>query len=369
MRSHVFTDRGLAKHAGRFVWLSIDTEKEKNVGFVEKFPNENWPTFYVIEPATESVAFKWVGSANAAQLERLFDDAERALAETTGWGAEEALRRADRLFAAKKPAEAAMAFREALSEAPPDWPKRPRTVESLVFSLYAARDYEGCARAAAELAPSLPRGPSFANACSLGLFCATRADKELLAKLEPLGREALKLPGLLADDRSSLYETMVNVARERDGETARALAAEWLAFLEAERASSLGPEAKAAFDSHLVLAALESGQPARAVPSLEQSERDLPGDYNAPARLALLHQAMGQLDLALADCERALAKVYGPRRIRVLETKAKVLLQKGDKAAARAVYEQTLAFAKSLAAPHRSDRKIAALEAEIERLR
>ena len=35
---------GLARHAGRFVWLSIDTENEKNAGFLERYPWAAVPT-------------------------------------------------------------------------------------------------------------------------------------------------------------------------------------------------------------------------------------------------------------------------------------------------------------------------------------
>ena len=58
MRAFVFTDRALARRAGQFVWLSIDTEKQGNAPFLTKFPVEAWPSFYVLDPATESVALK-----------------------------------------------------------------------------------------------------------------------------------------------------------------------------------------------------------------------------------------------------------------------------------------------------------------------
>ena len=45
MRAYVFTDPALAKHAGQFVWLSIDTEKTGNAEFLRKYPIKAWPSF------------------------------------------------------------------------------------------------------------------------------------------------------------------------------------------------------------------------------------------------------------------------------------------------------------------------------------
>jgi hypothetical protein len=67
MRAFVFTDRALARRAGQFVWLSIDTEKQGNASFLTKFPVEAWPSFYVLDPATERVSLRWVGGATVHQ--------------------------------------------------------------------------------------------------------------------------------------------------------------------------------------------------------------------------------------------------------------------------------------------------------------
>ena len=61
---------------------------------------------------------------------------------------------------------------------------------------------------------------------------------------------------------------------------------EWLTFLEGEAAKAPNPDARAVFDSHRMAAAMVLGDPMRVVPAIEQSEKDLPSDYNPPARLA-----------------------------------------------------------------------------------
>ena len=53
MRSFVFPDAGLRPAKDAVVWLSVETEAEKNRGVVEKFPADVLPTFLLIDPFTE----------------------------------------------------------------------------------------------------------------------------------------------------------------------------------------------------------------------------------------------------------------------------------------------------------------------------
>ena len=79
------------------------------------------------------------------------------------------------------------------------------------------------------------------------------------------------------------------------------------------------------------LARMASKQVDRVIPALEQSEKDLPNDFNPPARLAAAHKELGRLPEALADVGRALQKnTGGPRRVRLLEVQASILGAKGD---------------------------------------
>ncbi|MGZ5429752.1 MAG: TlpA family protein disulfide reductase, partial [Thermoanaerobaculia bacterium] len=78
MRAFVFTDKALERQAGRFVWLSINTEKRENAAVLAKFPVQAWPSFYVIDPKSEKVVLRYVGGATVPQLQRILDDGERA---------------------------------------------------------------------------------------------------------------------------------------------------------------------------------------------------------------------------------------------------------------------------------------------------
>jgi tetratricopeptide (TPR) repeat protein len=101
---------------------------------------------------------------------------------------------------------------------------------------------------------------------------------------------------------------------------------------------------------------------------LQASERDLPDDYNPPARLAAAYKAMKKYDDALAASDRALAKAYGPRKLGILQTRADIYREKGDAAGARKTMEEAVQLAESLPEGQRSERAIASLKKKLEAL-
>jgi tetratricopeptide (TPR) repeat protein len=329
----------------------------------------------VIEPGSETSALKWPGTATVAQLEKLFEDGQRSVRVAAGSGPDELLTRADQAGAAGHGAQAIALYREALDKAPAHWPRRARAVESWLLALQETRDWEGCAKGGLRETPSLPPGPSHANASATGLTCALQAPDtagwrgEALAQLEPMTRSALQGPGILVDDRSGIYELLVR-SREsaKDPEGARRVAQEWFQFLSSEQAKAPTAEARAALDSHLLGATFKMGEPALAIPALQASERDLPNDYNPPARLAVVYRRLERYDEALAAAKRALAKVYGPRRIGVYETLSSIYAKQGNTAAARQALEDAIAFAKSLPAAHRAQRHLERLTTALNQL-
>src|SRR5690242_6978644 len=127
MRAFVFTDAKLERHAGRFVWLSMNTEETSAGPFLEKFPVDGWPTFFVIDPNTEKVALKWPGAATVPQLERLLDDGERAV-KGAAKGPDAQLAALDLAYGQGKYEEAARLGAKLAASAPKNWPGRPRTV-------------------------------------------------------------------------------------------------------------------------------------------------------------------------------------------------------------------------------------------------
>ncbi len=374
MRAFVFTDPALARHAGQFVWLSIDTEKPGNAPFLTKFPVEAWPSFFVLDARTGKAALRWVGGATVPQLEKMLDDGRRAVGGRER-GIEEVLARADALYGEGKNAEAAREYREALARAPEGWPPYGRAVESLLFALHRAHDDAGCARTAHEAYPKLRKTSSAANVASSGLDCALalkpddpkRAD--LVAALAADSRDVVSVPrpDIAADDLSSVYDSLAS-EREAAGdeEGKKKVLSQRAAFLEGEASRAKSPEARAVFDSHRLSTYLDLGEPERAIPMLEASERDSPNDYNPPARLALAYKAMKRYDDALAASDRALTRAYGPRKIGILQTRADIYAAKGDGAAARRTIEETVRYAESLPAGPRSEKTIASLRKKLE---
>src|SRR5260221_8713249 len=134
MRAFVFPDPALAKRAGQFVWLSINTELAGSAPFLKKYPVQAWPSFFVINPDSETVVYRWMGGATVAQMEKILDDGRRA-ARPGRNEFETKLAKADRLYGAGKNAEAAKAYREALPLAPKGWARYGRTIQSLLFAL------------------------------------------------------------------------------------------------------------------------------------------------------------------------------------------------------------------------------------------
>lgn len=343
MRAFVLGDPKLAALDGRFTWLAVDTEKDENASFVAKFPNHVYPTLWVIDPKREEVVLEWPGTATADELVALLASTE----SPAGARLEAAFLRANREAAAGETAKAAKAYADLLAELPAGHALVPRVTEGAVSALYAGEDHAACAELAARRGPELPPGTSRATVLAMGLSCAREAKRaEDVAKLTAaVERAALDPdPRVLADDRSALFEELVETKKHAgDAEGAKRTAEAWARFLEGEAARAKTREARAVFDAHRLSAYLALGHAERALPMLEESERDFPADYNPPARLARALLELGRLEEAAAAVERAAARVYGPRALRVLVLAADIAKARKDVGAERAALETALA--------------------------
>jgi hypothetical protein len=385
MRAYVFTDPALASQAGRFVWLEIDTEKPGNAALRKQLSVAALPSYFVLDPADERVALRWVGGATAPQLARLLDDGRTAVATgvtPSGKGAPETpadavLVRADDAYGRADYATAAAAYRDALAKAPPDWPRYGRAVESLLYALQQTEAYEQGAQLALEAYPRLKRTSSTANIAASGLDCALSLPAEhprraaYVATLDSIARTVADDRGIpmAADDRSGVYIVLLDARKDaRDSTGAHATAAAWSAFLDGEAGRAKTPEARAVFDSHRLSAYIELGQPERAVPVLMASERDLPGDYNPPARLATAYKAMKRWGEALAASDRAMAEAYGPRKLLLYQTRSDIYLGMADSTSARRTLGEALGFAEALPPGQRSESTLAALKKKLQAL-
>lgn len=371
MKANVYTDANLERYAGRFVWLSINTEEAKNAAFLKRYPIPALPTLLVLDPRRDEVALRYVGGATTSQLRKLLDESERTVRARALSVADTLLGKADRLASDGKHAEAAKAYDEAIAASPRSWKNLGRASESLVFSLAMAEQQERCATRAQALFPRIKGTSSAGNVAATGLSCAAALDKQngkrrdLLEKLEQATRQTFDDRRIVMsdDDRSGLYLALIE-ARDAagDDEGVVKLKHEWSAFLEGAAARAKTAEQRAVYDSHRISAYLELGTPEKAIPMLEASERDFPSDYNPPARLALAYKAMKDYDRALAASDRALARAYGPRKISVYSVRSDIYKEKGDKEGAKEVIRQAIAFAKTLPEEQRRDQRVATLE-------
>jgi tetratricopeptide (TPR) repeat protein len=292
-----------------------------------------------------------------------------ATPEAAGFAAE--IAEAERLYAAGDNAKAAAAYRDALARAPKDWPGYARAVESQLFALQSTDGYRECLALAREAYPRLKGSASALNVAVSGLSCALELPAEdpgraaAVAEFEARSREVMADPNLdvAGDDRSGLLATLVSSRQDaKDEAGSRKALEDWASFLEGEAATATTPERRSVYDSHRLSAYLELDQPERAVPMLQASERDFPDDYNPPARLAVALKAMKRYDEARAAADRALAKSYGPRKVRIYRTRAEIATAQADSAGAQRTLEEALAFAQALPAGQRSESAIAELK-------
>ena len=342
--------------ANDFVWLSVDCEKAENGDFLDRFPSTSIPTLWVIDPADERAALKWVGAATAPELVTLLGDASRARTEKTVGEAATATLRGDQASAAGKLDEAVAAYREALAQAPGDWTRRPRIVEALSLRLSDAGRYAECVDLAVKEIPRLPLGTPLANLVINGLGAAADlpAGAPQLEHVPFLIREGTRIAeeksSILIDDRSGLYQSLVATLSDRP-EEAKRLARRWAELLEGAASQAKNAESRAVWDAHRLEAYIAIGEVAKAVPMLEQSERDFPDDYSAPFRLARAYYELGRYEPALIEISRALERARGPRKLRIFMLKADILEKKNDRPGARRAIGDAIEFANQLRLP------------------
>jgi thioredoxin-like negative regulator of GroEL len=336
LRAFVFPDARLRPVANGFVWLSIDTEREGNADLVSRLGVRVLPTLFVIDPTDERVRLAWPGSLTAPELVALLDD-------TVDGGA----------------------------------PRGPLAVDTAITRSSKDGRAAECAATADREAPRMPPGTALADVLRTGIECAeslpdSPEQQAQLTRLTDLG-ERVASDGsqpILADDRSDLYAYVVGASGKlgRDAD-ARRFARDWSAFLEAQASRATNPTSRAVFDAHRLQAYLALGEPERAVPMLGGSEHDFPRDYNPPARLAAAYLAMKRYDEALDACRRALARAYGPRKLRLWSLEADILVGKGDTAGARAALQEAIDFASHIPLPASYPKQLDAIRARLAELR
>ena len=358
MKQYVLPQLELMQLRGSFVWLSIDSERAQNRAFLQRFPSKFLPTLWVIEAARQTPLLKWIGVARPQELSLVLkqaadDAAHPARANTKNDDPTALWLRGNRASAAGDGESAIALYQQALAAAPAQWPLRARTAETLSMRLIEGERHEQVFALAVREAPQLKDGTARLNLVLNGIDAgaqsgAAQKDPAAWKQLVQLGARIATAPEqpILLDDRSSLLQSLVTALHDSDPARAQQLAAAWSELLEAEAARAPTPAARRVWDAHRLDAFMALGQTEKAVPMLQQSEHEQPGDYNPPARLARAYLTLGELPEARAAIARALPLCEGPRKLRLYMLEADILLAASDRAGARDALREALDFAR-----------------------
>jgi len=366
MREHVLNQPDFKAFEKDIVFASIDTEQANAAPFLEKYPVNVWPTLLFIDPQTETVRFRWAGSADKGQMTALLSAAQRHDARVID---------ADALYAkgdAAGAAEKFLAARKVKAESQGD---DARAVMSLLSALDSAGQYELCAKTALDEGGKLQARSDQMFAAVSALSCALQApESPARAAQVRAGLTAVKAlvaapEGLMADDVSSAYGLLVDEREQAKDEAGQVeVAKAWQTFLDDAAAKAKTPAARAVFDAHRVIAAIAAKQPDHMIAPLLQSEKEFPRDYNPAARLALLYREQGKPAEAQAAIERALPKCQGPRKLRLFSILAAILEKRGDVAGQKKALQAAVAYAQTLPPVQRPTKTLASLEASLKSL-
>jgi len=384
MQHYVLEDKAFEPLADRFVWLSLDTEKEQNSAALAVYPVEFWPTFFILSPTDESVQARYVGAASVAQFREFLVQGEQghldAIADGGGLAQDDPLRLVrdgDRASIAGDYAAADTAYQQALDRAPANWARRPDVLVSQISARSKAERWGDCVDLG--LSVSLETG----NAASAAdfLFWAGQCADKLPAKDErklAMVTKAIERLDLLVNDQSALLSIddrsdamsieRAFIEQVGDLDSAKRLAQQQRAML--DKAAADAPDAHAASTYNWPRAEVYVylGVGAELIADLEASEKAMPSNYDPPYRLAWVHLKLEQNDKALAAANRALERVYGPRRARVLSLLASIHEAGGDKAAALASHEQIVATYEALPEGQQNPASLAAAREALAKL-
>jgi tetratricopeptide (TPR) repeat protein len=136
--------------------------------------------------------------------------------------------------------------------------------------------------------------------------------------------------------------------------------------MERAAAEAPAPEVAATYDYQRAGAYLALGRPDEAVRMLVQRERELPKSYEPPARLADVLVRVGRLPEALKAIDRAIARAYGPRKLRYLKLRAEIQDKLGDRAAQIATLREEVAGHEALARGHANLERLAEAKKRLE---
>ncbi len=365
MKAGVLRDRGLAKVADNFVWLSVDTEDPASAEAMKAFPPKVWPTFLVVSPGDGSVQATQVGSCSVSAFR---DFAERGgrghLAALEAGGRLKKgsplahLRAADRAWMNDSYKEAAKHYGAARKAGGEGWAGAQAALKNQISALHHLEDKKPCAKLAnAELTFMTEQHDSsgtdfmyYASDCAKALDEAgTKALREQsIAALRTILND--KEAALSYDDRSDALATSRGIADDLGlqdlassiGVRQRTL----LAKAVAEAGSALE---EMTYVWHQVEVHEYLGKGHSILAWVESLEARLPNEYDPPYRRAWLLSKLKRYEEAHEAIAIALPLAHGGRRGRILGLQADVYKAESNVAKEREAREAVIAYYEGLA--------------------
>lgn len=342
MKHFVLTEKPMSAVAKQHTYLMLDFDRPENAIFFEKIPVPVLPTFMVVDPKSETVVARWVGSGTAEQMAAFFKNADAKSTDPLVLG--------NRALVKEDFAGARKIFEDALAKK--DLPKeqRSRLLNGWGEALWKL-DTKICASEgvkhigdADDTAPGLDFVSTVAG-CAGELEDAALKKQVMTAvrdRLLPVTKGPMT--GLEIDDRSGLWSTLIDADEVLgDKDALDKAAAARLAMLEDAASKAKTQEDRATFDAHRFEEYLRANRFDDAEKMLLATEKAMPKDFNAPYRLAVLYKKAGKTDQGLAAVDRALKVGYGARKLRMYSAKVDLFIQKKSWDAAR----KTVADAKA----------------------
>ena len=383
MKHYVFNDPSLRALSERVVFASIDTDRPSSASFLERHQVRVWPMFFVIDPGTDRVVGAWPGSASLAEVRSFVEDSLATLdgmrAGTLAEGDPTRLAVEARAAQAAGNAKgAAELFERAASKLPVGHARRSDVLAGWLFALYVAKDWQACVSTGERHLGEVSGAAVPADFASMLLACADHVEgaaKER-ARAAAIGRlrafTASPPADASADDRADAWGILAEALGEAgDAAGARRAFEAKLAILERAAIEAKAPEVAATFDYARAMTYVQLGKGGLAIAMLEARERDMPGSYEPPARLASVLFKVGRYADAKVAVDRAIAKAYGPRRLGYLKLRGQIVAKLGDRAAAIATlrdevrgYEELPAGQASPAALADAKKRLAEAESE-----
>jgi len=382
MRAFVLADEALRPYYDRYVWVALDVEQASSAAFLERYPIGSLPTFVVLDAASGAVARRWLGAMTKAELLRFLDDGLLAVTKPQDVHLE-LLRGAHGLLLSGETGRAITQYLTLLDAASPQWPRRWEALVAALDALNRKGDEAAMARCVDLVERELPWASDHASPMGGDFVAYAEECVGRLATAQPnrvssvrrrLVTHLVKLVDdlaapLAADDRGDalgLLRELYTTLGERS--SADAVAARRQQLLDEAAARATDPLVQSTYDWARAETYLWLGQGDRAIAMLTERERQLPGDYNAAHRLGRVYLELGRAAEAIAACDRALAKAYGPRRVEILGLRADALDKHGQRAAAVAAAQLAVAELARLPVAQQKPRLLRSTAARVKRL-